>query len=298
VAFVLLAGGVHLVGRSFVRPSGGVWKLRWSIGFTALVALMFAAGVASVGAIHQVGWMATSPEPALVSAVQSRKGVESTSAMNLWDLGRDFAAYDQYKQRLGFPKGGTFTNDGRMLHGWATQLAQYQGVNGYLFLRRSTDFNKPWNAPENQETFKDFHPLLLNPELRGAPFRDADGYALSHYAANCRVIGGNYAATYAQMGEHRSRTILVGEVNANFKPWGHPCNWRDPAKGINRSPDGFGGVPGSGGAHFLMADGSVVFISENTSLDVLRALASPNAEDKGDVAKLDAAMTVVIPARQ
>jgi prepilin-type processing-associated H-X9-DG protein len=89
---------------------------------------------------------------------------------------------------------------------------------------------------------------------------------------------------------HASTTILIGEVNANFKPWGHPANWRDPAKGINRSPDGFGGRPGAGGANFLMADGSVKFISERTSLDVLRALASPKREDKGDLAALEAVL--------
>ena len=34
---------------------------------------------------------------------------------------------------------------------------------------------------------------------------------------------------------------MAGEVAGDFKPWGDPTNWRDPALGINRSPEGFGG---------------------------------------------------------
>ncbi len=52
-------------------------------------------------------------------------------------------------------------------------------------------------------------------------------------------------------------------------------NVRDPARGINRSPEGFGGPPGWNGAMFLMCDGSVKFLSENTDLSVMKALATP-----------------------
>src|SRR5690349_15388520 len=57
-------------------------------------------------------------------------------------------------------------------------------------------------------------------------------------------------------------TLLIGEVNAQFKPWGHPVNWRDPTAGINSSQHGFGGPPGSGGANFVMADASIRFLSD------------------------------------
>jgi len=31
-----------------------------------------------------------------------------------------------------------------------------------------------------------------------------------------------------------ANTILLGEVNADFSPWGRPNNVRDPAAGVNR----------------------------------------------------------------
>ena len=58
-----------------------------------------------------------------------------------------------------------------------------------------------------------------------------------------------------------------------FKPWGHPANWRDPAKGLNQSPEGFGG-PFPGGANILFADGSVRFIKNTINPTVFRALAT------------------------
>ena len=70
------------------------------------------------------------------------------------------------------------------------------------------------------------------------------------------------------------------EVNAGFRPWGHPVNWRDPADGLNGGPRNFGGPPGSGGARFLMAGGSVRFVSAHTDPAVLRALATPSAGDE------------------
>jgi prepilin-type processing-associated H-X9-DG protein len=118
--------------------------------------------------------------------------------------------------------------------------------------------------------------------------RDANGYGLSHYAANSHVLGPNTALRVGDITDGTSTTLLIGEVNTEFKPWGHPVNWRDPALGIQRSPRGFGGVAGSGGANFVMVDGSVRFISERVSPAVLRALATPNGGESIDPDALDA----------
>ena len=79
----------------------------------------------------------------------------------------------------------------------------------------------------------------------------------------------------AQITDGTSSTILLGTVGEQFKPWGHPANVRDPALGINRSPQGFGGPPGWNGAMFLMCDGSVKFLRDDTDLSVMKALATP-----------------------
>jgi hypothetical protein len=85
------------------------------------------------------------------------------------------------------------------------------------------------------------------------------------------VLRANTAVKAEEIAGGASNTILIGEVNHAFRPWGHPANWRDPATGINR-PNGFGGAPGSGGARFVMMDGSVRFLSQDTDPAVLEAL--------------------------
>jgi prepilin-type processing-associated H-X9-DG protein len=71
-----------------------------------------------------------------------------------------------------------------------------------------------------------------------------------------------------------ANTLMAGEAADDFKPWGHPTNWRDPAIGINRSPQGFGS-PHRGGAVFLFMDGSVRFIKDTVDPQVLKSLSTP-----------------------
>jgi len=102
---------------------------------------------------------------------------------------------------------------------------------------------------------------------------------LSHYAVNSRVMSAGKPVALGQVADGASNTILAGEVNRGFKPWGQPVNWRDPASGLNRGVMTFGGLPGSGGARFVMADGSVRFINDQTDPAILRALASPRGRE-------------------
>jgi hypothetical protein len=54
---------------------------------------------------------------------------------------------------------------------------------------------------------------------------------------------------------------------------------RDPALGINRSLNGFGSRSPGGDVLFLMCDGSVRGLSAETDPLVMRALATPAAND-------------------
>jgi hypothetical protein len=80
---------------------------------------------------------------------------------------------------------------------------------------------------------------------------------LSHYAGNSHVLPGGRGLRFPfDFPDGTSNTILLGEVTAGYRPWGHPLNLRDPAHGLGDRPDQFGAY-WSRSAFFAMADGSV-----------------------------------------
>ena len=84
---------------------------------------------------------------------------------------------------------------------------------------------------------------------------NADGFALSHFAANQHVMGPNRGLKLKDITDGTSQTLLVGEVNSLLQPWGAPTNYRDPMRGLNKDPRGFGGDNDPGGVMFIFADG-------------------------------------------
>jgi hypothetical protein len=162
------------------------------------------------------------------------------------------------------------------MHSWETCLLPH------LENPARPDLRIPWDHPDNAKHFHTKVQALLHPSFDRQQF-DASGYALSHYAANSRVMRGNFGARYEDATDGTSNTILAGEIGAGFRAWGDPVNWRDPAAGINASPDGFGGPPNQRGAQFLLMDGSLRFVSEDTDPAVLKALATPAGGDKAAI---------------
>jgi prepilin-type processing-associated H-X9-DG protein len=131
-----------------------------------------------------------------------------------------------------------------------------------------------WDHPRNASVFKSRVLSYENPGLPDDRQRDAPGRSLTEYAANVHVLGGPRRLTFASITDGTSNTILAGEIARRFPPWGMTGNSRDPAKGINRSPAGFGG-PYPGGANVSFVDGAVRFIKNTVDPKVLEALGTP-----------------------
>jgi hypothetical protein len=282
-AIVCLAGflaGLHLFLRWFAgqwkRAGDGDapprrWQLRWTLAVVGVVVLAFTSGIAAVGITHQTAWLATQPEPFFEGGLRAVVA-HSQSHNNLRQIGLATLGYTGQHKTL--PAGAAFDRQGRALHGWQTALLPYIEQEE---LHKRIKHDLPWSHPANAAAFRTVvrtyqHPL-------GEPKIAPSGLALSHYAANVHVLGGNVPRSPEQIGADRgtSRTILAGEVAAGFRPWGDPINWRDPAQGIHRSPHGFGSPLGPGKpTQFVMADGSVRTFTADTDPEFLELLASPD----------------------
>jgi prepilin-type processing-associated H-X9-DG protein len=284
-AFGLFIGGIHWLGRSWQKhqiPESGamapVWKFRWSLMTVSAIILLFTAGLGVIGSVHQLVWLIGSKEPLVVQKLLDHGTNSSINNLKMTGLG-----LLNYHSTYGkFPPGGSLAPDGGLLHSWETHLLPYIGS---YFDR--IDRKIPWNDPSNRRYFYSVIPEFINPSFPVESLEDSDGYGLSHYAANVQIMGRNKTISLKDISDDTSTTILAGEVNSHFKPWGHPVNWRDPSRGINVSDDGFGGPKGSGGVNFVMADGSVRFVGNNVSPKVLQALSTPNGGEKIDTSELN-----------
>ena len=277
VCLVLFAAGAHWFLswlydqiQKAERPRGR-WQPRWTVALVAGVVLMFVAGLATVGITHQVGWLLTSKEPWVGSrGGQYKAARRSQSVNNLKQVALALGSYAEANETL--PPGGTFDAQGQPLHSWMTRLLPFIEQND---LYHELDLQVPWDDPRNRASFQKILNVYINPEILIENRGDRPvSYAPSHYSGNVHLLGGDKARAIRDIKDGTAQTLMAGEVPAGFKPWGDPTNWRDPAKGVNRVPGGFGG-PYAGGANFSFADGSVRFIKNSINPRVLEALGTP-----------------------
>lgn len=261
----LLIGSQRLSARDQARP----WPWRCTGRLLALIALALVAGTAAIGITHDAGWLLHAPRPLTGNRVRAR----TLSANNLKQMSLALLLHDKTTHLL--PAGGTFESLGNGLHGWQTALLPYIEEDN---LYRAIDHERAWDDPINAKAFGREVNLYVHPM---AEERKVNGFALSHYASNVRVIGSDKAVSLDQLREAKgtANTILGGEVAANFKPWGHPANWRDPALGLNRSPNGFGTPMRNSGTMLMMADGSVRSFSNDADPEFLELLSEPKGKE-------------------
>jgi hypothetical protein len=207
--------------------------------------------------------------PAVQAAREAARRTQSQN--NLKQMG--LAAHNHHDAQMSFPT-GLYTEDGAALHSWQTEMLPYM-EQAHLY--SSLNLDAPWDDPANAPVFRNVIPTYLHPSEPTGQFA-ADGSAASHYSLNSVLSVPNQPFKMSMITDGTSNTIYAGEAAGSFKGWGDPTNMRDPAQGINASPDGFGSKS-PGGANFILLDGSVRFISDSIDPGVLKALSTPDAGD-------------------
>jgi hypothetical protein len=225
-----------------------------------------------IGVTHQTAWLASDRERLWAPALPHDPYTYG-KRNNLKQLGLAVHSIDEVFGGLPSPMP---LEPGQAEHSWATQILPYSWNYAEI------DLQKPWDHPDNQAEAKKLVPLLLNSDVFPLVLRDENGYGVSHYAGNRNLFEAPQRLSLEDISDGASNTLMIGEIPAKFPPWAKPRTNRDPALGINRSPDGFGSPSGNEGTVFLMADGSVRELSRQIAPEVVEAFGTPNGKEPID----------------
>ena len=231
------------------------WRFKWSIMIVMGIELLFVAGIGATGIVHQSAWLLRDKQPIYGSSldgdyVSSRDKLRS----NILDIN------NYHDIRRSIPRNSKH-------HSWITE-SLYASQYGVTF--GDIDQSQAWDSPVNRKHFKKPNPLYLNPSLVFDSIHDHDGFGLSHFAGNKRIFSSNQKLMFKQI-PNPSNTIMIGEINSGFSPWGKPANTRDVTAPMN-SPNGFGEVT-TGGITFAFADGSAARVNSKIDRDIYRSYA-------------------------
>jgi len=244
------------------------WQPAWSwfatLRAVGVVLALIVAGVAMICVVHQAGWLATSGaviEPGGLRAMAAR--IQSQN--NLREQG---VALHNHNDGLDSLPAGCLTGPtGEPLLGWPVPLLPFLEHEN---LYRRIDRTKPWDDKANADVFANELRLFQHP---GASIDRRDGWPVNHYAANVHVFGGR-PLRLNDVTAGTSNVVGLAEAAGDFRPWGHPLQWRDPLAPVGR-PDAFGSPVGSSRFNVLMLDGSVRTFNAATDADEFRSMSRP-----------------------
>lgn len=205
----------------------------------------------------------------LPAVQQAREAARRTQDKNnLKQIG--LAAHNFHDVHSHFPP---MQQPGEVGQSWMTDLLPYVDQAAvYNQINRKAS----WDDASNRAMMSLVLPVYQNPSLNQAT-DPATGYGLSHYAGNVHLFVAEKPLGIRDMSDGTSNTMMAGSVANGLSPWGDPGNLRDPANGVGTGPTQFlRNNVRPYGAHILMTDGSVRYVSDTVAPAVMQGLAKPN----------------------
>ena len=138
------------------------------------------------------------------------------------------------------------------------------------------NFNDAWDGPSNARIASTPIPLYICPSYTSTNMTTTCYVAIS---GDHTVMGAGKCIPFKEIKDGTSNTLMVVEACGMNIPWIKPQDLDENAVTRVGDPNGISSKH-VGGAHALMADGSVRFISENLSPAVLQSLITRDGGDQ------------------
>ena len=158
---------------------------------------------------------------------------------------------------------------GKPMHSWRVLILPYLDQ---MALYREYDFSEPWDGPSNSRLLSRMPPVFACPSHAG-PGNTNTAYVAA-FGTNC-IFRGSEPIKVSDVLDGTSNTILVGEAVGAGIPWMKPEDIDVSAHPSLGDPAGFSSDH-VGGAHFLISDGAVRFISLSIDPEIFKALMTRN----------------------
>jgi hypothetical protein len=212
----------------------------------------------------------------LQPAIRSARSVawKSECNSNLEQIGM---ALQQYQTEHGsYPPAFIPGPDGKPMHSWRVLILPYLGKEA-ASVYQQYDFNQPWDSEQNIRLAAFMPGVYACPEHPDALANQETTYMV--IVGSKTMFPGSRSVSPAQIGDSLEHTIAVVETPQSGVHWLKPQDLEAArmAYEINgREETEAGSHHAQAGAHVLMADGTVYFLPEDFSPDMLTSMTTIN----------------------
>ena len=164
--------------------------------------------------------------------------------------------------------------DGKPMHSWRVLILPFLDQAA---LYNEIDFSEPWDGPKNSRLLARMPAVYRCPSSPTSGPETNTAYA-GVFGKQC-IFRGSDPVAFKEITDGTSSTLMVGEVAKSNIPWMKPEDIDVALYPAIGTAGGFGSDH-AGGAHFLMADGSVHFLSTTRTPESMQALFTRDGNDQ------------------